>query len=298
MSKQMHNIEELLLDYLDGNLDKNKQAFVERYLANNPKVAEELAGLNEITLVPNEEIVYGNKDSLKKTKVFRLPLYTRYAVAAGGALLIGLFLWFSIENNSHKEHFASNISPKQETLKSENKIQLSSTKDVNELNQHNIKTQNIIHSRKTRSTIIDNSNNVATVKRYKNRTAEPGVEEQQMASLNSVDINTNTNFKQEIILASLETKYQTEIVTNSLWRTPVIVNESKMMLVTEPKTFRTRFEELIPNELAKVEARVKNTFKEVDTENIKDKIKTAFQFNKLKEALVPSSVQETITSIQ
>lgn len=294
----MHNIEELLLDYLDGNLDKNKQAFVERYLANNPKIAEELAGLNEIILVPNEEIVYGNKDSLKKTKVFRLPLYTKYAVAAGGALLIGLFLWFFIENNSQKEHFASNISPKLENIKSENTTQLSSTKAVNELNQHNVKTHNIIPGRNKISTITDNTNSVATVKRYKHRTAEPGIEEQLMASLNPVDISSNTNLKQEIILASLETKFQTEVITNSLWKTPVIVNESRMMLVTEPKTFRTRFEELIPNELAKVEARVKNTFREVDTENIKDKIKTAFQFNKLKEALVPSSVQETITSIQ
>ncbi len=302
MSKQTHNIEELLLDYLDGTLDKNKQAFVERYLANNPQIAEELAGLKDITLVPNEEIIYGNKDNLKKTKVFRLPLYTKYAAAASGALLIGLFLWFSIDNNPVKLKYANNITPKLETLKPENIIKKESSYNVAIISPGVVshKTKSLI---KHRAASNNNIANVPSIKKYRKRVAEPGEEEQQMAAVEQIKVNQavllqNTVLNKEDILASLEAIPQKEIESNSLWQTPIIVNESRMMLVTEPRTLRSRFEALLPNELAKVEARVKNTIKEVGTDNIKDKIKSAFHFNSLKEALVPSSVQETITSIQ
>ncbi|HMG15585.1 MAG TPA: hypothetical protein VK590_09070 [Saprospiraceae bacterium] len=296
MSKQMHNIEELLLDYLDGNLDKNKLAFVERYLANNPQMAEDLAGLKEIILVPNADIIYKNKEQLKKTKVFRLPLYTKYAAAAGGAILIGLFLWMSIDKNPLKENYVAKLAPKIETIKQSNTI---------ESNTANITTAIKSSEKLNSKTVVKQSyreTDIAikqiTPKKYKKRIIEPGEEEQQIAFENKETVNQTPVIIKEDILATLQTIQLTEINTNSFWSTPVIINQSKMILITEPKSLRSRFEALIPNELAKVEARVKSTIKEVGSDNMKEKIKSAFQFNKLKEALVPSTVQETITSIQ
>jgi len=292
----MHNIEELLLDYLDGNLDKNKLAFVERYLANNPQMAEDLAGLKEIILVPNADIIYKNKEQLKKTKVFRLPLYTKYAAAAGGAILIGLFLWMSIDKNPLKENYVAKLAPKIETIKQSNTI---------ESNTANITTAIKSSEKLNSKTVVKQSyreTDIAikqiTPKKYKKRIIEPGEEEQQIAFENKETVNQTPVIIKEDILATLQTIQLTEINTNSFWSTPVIINQSKMILITEPKSLRSRFEALIPNELAKVEARVKSTIKEVGSDNMKEKIKSAFQFNKLKEALVPSTVQETITSIQ
>ena len=55
----------------------------------------------------------------------------------------------------------------------------------------------------------------------------------------------------------------------------------------------------MPFEIAKMKANILSKLKEVNTDNVKEKFKHAFQFQKLKEALVPSSVQqEDLTSIQ
>ena len=91
-------MEELLVDYLDGTLNDSKKALVERYLLQNPDMAESISAFNEIRLAPDENLVYENKASLKRLHIRNFPFILKYAVAAGGALLIGLALWLNSGN--------------------------------------------------------------------------------------------------------------------------------------------------------------------------------------------------------
>lgn len=94
------NYEAFALDYLEGNLSATERREMEVFLQKNPAVAAELAEMKEmVTLVPDESIVFENKNSLLKTEggARVIPMHRRNwfrlsIAAAAMFLLIGGYL--------------------------------------------------------------------------------------------------------------------------------------------------------------------------------------------------------------
>ncbi len=59
------NYESFVIDYLDGTLSAIQSSYFVEFLENNPDIAEEIAGLNETVIQP-DNISYKSKDQLKK----------------------------------------------------------------------------------------------------------------------------------------------------------------------------------------------------------------------------------------
>lgn len=307
MSNELYNIEELLLDYLDGKLEKNEKAFVERYLANHPELAEEIAGLEDIKVSPQYELKYEHKHKLRRTKEFKLAVYAKWAIAASGALMIGALIWLSVENAGLKRDFAS--------LQNKEIIQ---KKDSKSLQHADVQNQAIVSAEKplvtekkaNKNRQSYNQNTVVKKRPYKSHiNPNPGMqtalaqivntkETSKKKNSNSEDVKTLISLARVESLEELKYKEIPELKTESSWENPVLIGESTVVVFTEMEHVKSLIESIIPFELARVEAKLKSKLRDVTTENIKDKLKNAFQFNKLKEALVPSSVQENLTSLQ
>lgn len=93
------NIEELQVQWLDGELDEETAARVEAFTNTHPEARENMAWLRKTKLEP-EAIVFPHKASLyrrseKRTPVFRMQ-WVRIAVAAAVLIIAGL-LWLNRE---------------------------------------------------------------------------------------------------------------------------------------------------------------------------------------------------------
>lgn len=69
MNINRQNYESILVDYLDGKLSPEEEAELMLFLLKNPDISEELEGLQEVSVSPNQ-ISFPNKSSLKKQVVF------------------------------------------------------------------------------------------------------------------------------------------------------------------------------------------------------------------------------------
>jgi hypothetical protein len=87
----LNNYEEWLILYTDNELNAEQRNAVERFIATNPSVKEELALLQRTKLQP-EQIVFANKQSLyrREEKVRVLPMHWWRAAAAVLILALGL----------------------------------------------------------------------------------------------------------------------------------------------------------------------------------------------------------------
>lgn len=61
----IHNYEEYMIDYIEGNLSPSLLKKMEKFLAHNPEIKEELYGLDEVFLL-KEDISFSAKESLYK----------------------------------------------------------------------------------------------------------------------------------------------------------------------------------------------------------------------------------------
>lgn len=64
----INNYEEFALDYMEGNLDDNTKSLFEQFLNDNPEVKEELEGLLDFTVLP-DEVSFELKLVLKKSEI-------------------------------------------------------------------------------------------------------------------------------------------------------------------------------------------------------------------------------------
>lgn len=284
MSNSNIQIEALLLDYLEGNLDPSKKALVERYLADHPELKEEFSTLSDIKLEPDYKAVYDNKSQLKKSDNKIIPLYFKYAVAAGAAILIGLSLWLS-NGNTNTEIMADKQLPKTEVQKKnvESKA-IFQEKKATEIaktdnSQINFKTNtNDINKQQTKeiknniATIIDNTN-IST------QTSIVEVEAQKREPIQSISLTS-------LIPAML--------VSNNPALNPVVIAQNEFTTALNSNTtYREKMKNLIPQSIATAEIDFKQKLKDVNDLAVKpitSKFINAFQLDKLKEALVPSSI--------
>ncbi|MES2727517.1 MAG: hypothetical protein V4643_10480 [Bacteroidota bacterium] len=70
------NYEAILIDYLDGNLNKQEEAMLLLFLENNPAINEEFSFLKEANLsIPEEPLFSFNKETLKKPTQIKVNEY-------------------------------------------------------------------------------------------------------------------------------------------------------------------------------------------------------------------------------
>ena len=99
----MENYEERFVDYMEGQLDAVEMSEVEAFVAQHPELEEDFKLFCASKLVPDEAIVFTQKDSLTKPKAVVIPLFAKImAAAASVALLIGIGVHFM--NNQKPIH--------------------------------------------------------------------------------------------------------------------------------------------------------------------------------------------------
>lgn len=85
------NYEAYFLDYLEGNLSEKDKKELELFLKENPKLGEELKAYdNSLFLIPDMEISFKEKESLRHNKSFLFPLWVKYSSVAAVFILICL----------------------------------------------------------------------------------------------------------------------------------------------------------------------------------------------------------------
>lgn len=88
----MENYEELMLLYIDGELDETNTKNLLLFAAQHPAIAKELKEYEQLRFKPDASIIYQQKTSLlkKEPKVFIIGQWLRYGIAAALVLLIGI----------------------------------------------------------------------------------------------------------------------------------------------------------------------------------------------------------------
>ena len=103
MKTNMENYEERFVDYMEGQLDAAEMQEVEAFVAQHPEFEDDFKLFAASKLVPDESIVFANKDSLMQKKTVVIPMFAKImAAAATIALLIGIGMLFM--NNSKPSH--------------------------------------------------------------------------------------------------------------------------------------------------------------------------------------------------
>jgi len=103
MKISLENYEQYVIDYLEGSLAPPMQVEMEVFLKEHPQIAEELQELEKLTLAIPEEIVFLNKQTLKRTHrqahviAFKPAWVTLLSTAAAAILLF--FVWNPIQNS-------------------------------------------------------------------------------------------------------------------------------------------------------------------------------------------------------
>lgn len=118
------NYEEYMILLADGELSAEEERELLQFVANNPKLQAELAAYEGAHLVPDETVVFANKEELlkplPKKKAVVLNQWWLYSAAA--CVLIGVFIFITQrpstqnENNSVALDKPTNNAPKQQSL--------------------------------------------------------------------------------------------------------------------------------------------------------------------------------------
>lgn len=284
MSNSNIQIEALLLDYLEGNLDPSKKAFVERYLADHPELKEEFSTLSDMKLVPDYQTVYDNKSQLKKSDNKIIPLYFKYAVAAGAAILIGLSLWLS-NGNSKTEIMAV-----QHSTKTEIKKESVESKEIFQ----GTKKQEIA---KTEISQIKKEVTASITKGYSKQEIKNSIvshakidEISNQSTLVEVE-STKREVIKSISIASLSPN---NLKSENPSLDPIVIAQNEFNIAIKSNTtYGEKIRKVIPQSIATAEIDFKQKIKDVNEAAFKPiaaKFINAFQLDKLKEALVPSSM--------
>ncbi len=124
--------EDLLVAYIEGQLNVKEETEIEKSCSNNPLLAKELALFQKTILEVDSSVVYPNKNELKrKPKVIWLnSSMVKYAAAACVLFLIGLFiLWPKDQTNNNSNLAINSNSNSLQNVASKNKKQTNFIKE-------------------------------------------------------------------------------------------------------------------------------------------------------------------------
>jgi hypothetical protein len=96
------NHENLLIGYIEGALESEEKKEVQKLLTIYPSLAREIELFEKTILVPDEDVIYENKESLKKRskKPVIVQLYPYLAVAASVVLIFGIYIFFDLNKGN------------------------------------------------------------------------------------------------------------------------------------------------------------------------------------------------------
>lgn len=101
----MENYEELMLLYVDGELNEADGGALLAFVARHPSLAKELETYQMLRLQPDTALVYEGKETLlkKEPKAIAVNNWLRYGIAAGLVLLIGFAAvkWLAIDEHNN-----------------------------------------------------------------------------------------------------------------------------------------------------------------------------------------------------
>ena len=107
MKININNYEEWMVDYIEGNLSEADKKELDEFLEFHPELKSELELFGQTKLAPDNNIVFVNKEMLKKhevAKVIPMRNWVKYSTAIAAALL--LFVGISYFNNNSDEPIA------------------------------------------------------------------------------------------------------------------------------------------------------------------------------------------------
>lgn len=159
--------EEQFIAYIEHQLSTDEKIIVEKSCLVNPSLANELALYQKTIAVADTNIIYQNKNELKrKAKVIWFDFsITQYAAAACILFLIGIFIFWPKNNSINNSNLAANSknnSTQNSTIKDENKTAVKkeqlANKDVVKEKVVVQKSNSIISAAKSTSTLLANNN--------------------------------------------------------------------------------------------------------------------------------------------
>lgn len=93
------NYEEYALDWMEGTLREPRSSEMQRFLAQNPDIADALSGIDLSPIAPNMDVEYAHKDQLMApvgdTRRGGFVIFRRFMAAAAIALLILAGTWWA-----------------------------------------------------------------------------------------------------------------------------------------------------------------------------------------------------------
>lgn len=111
------NYEEYMVLYADGELDQHEEAALLAYVEENPHLQEELDLYAATKMIPDETIVFADKESLMKPQGGRRTIFfggwQTYAAAASVAILLAVFFFNkkSDDINNNAQNLAQHDKP-------------------------------------------------------------------------------------------------------------------------------------------------------------------------------------------
>jgi hypothetical protein len=105
MEINRNTYEEFFLLYVDGELSRDERKAIEEFANRHPDLREELEILKTSVLLPDNDIVFANKEELYKEEDERKVVPFRWWRAAAAVLLIGFgtFGWLYLDNEPAKQ---------------------------------------------------------------------------------------------------------------------------------------------------------------------------------------------------
>jgi len=285
-----NNIEALLIDYLEGKLNPEQMKEAESILAGNKEYANMIGAWSQIKVEPDYSVMYKHKDALKRQNVIVMPIWSKWAVAATVALALSCALWVWNSNG---------IQNQENDLASVQKLDKTETSE-------SIEHQNIKNTPSTSSSSMLNQllgSNKSIIKQESRDIATQQASIVQTKQWKPIDTNSsesislNENKVKSVVqsespmskLSTIQAKvdYQpTSEQLNFTMNQPQVKNRSKALATIENSLFTDAYTGL--------REEVKDKLKELQPSQIKNSLRNSSFFSEFRDALVPTSLEETL----
>ncbi|MGE0567198.1 MAG: hypothetical protein AB7O73_04560 [Bacteroidia bacterium] len=220
--------EELVIGLLENKLEKEERQTAEDLLKSNMQFQSDYKLYQKTIVKPNLEIVFDDKNNLKKkTKIILFESSTIYRIAAGLILLAGFYLLFNKFNES-------NVITDEVIAKKENVTINELASDSSKLLLPNLANENVLQNEKQ----LANKQNTKQIRAVKNNSKqyieiekEPDADMENIAAIDT----TNKTIKKIIPEIFNETKNDSSdsyLANNNLPENKLVPKYSKLAIET------------------------------------------------------------------
>jgi hypothetical protein len=222
----INNYEEYFLLYADDELNDETKKVVEKFVHANPSLQQEFELLLSIKLLPDNNIVFPDKEILYKEKRRRVVLlpWMRIAAAAIVLLLVGLFVFNNVRKNSEQKIVTTN--------NNKNADQKVVTNNDND----NKKIKPVV----TSSAIDSLHNTDASIKKL---AVNKSVTKMRVEKNKNDNKKQNQQLNQDVAFQNIDSSEQ--IVTTKIDRSVQKINDLKVSEITAPSSLTSNTANLV-----------------------------------------------------